>query len=101
MLTIAMVLLIVECLMKSSPVSRCQNTYHSDNDPLFLFHRWIANLSILEIEEVKSVPRVPTSHPFVERVIGSTRRECLDHTLFFNNTLMRLVVIRPWVEIRQ
>jgi hypothetical protein len=28
----------------------------TDNDPLFLFHRWQANLMILEVEEVKSIP---------------------------------------------
>ena len=56
----------------------------SDNDPLYLFHRWQANLSILGIDEIKSVPGNPTSHPFVERVIGTTRREYLDHMLFFN-----------------
>jgi hypothetical protein len=56
----------------------------SDNDPLYLFHRWQANLSILEIDEIKSVPGNPVSHPFVERVIGTTRREYLDHMLFFN-----------------
>src|SRR5210317_821325 len=31
------------------------NHLSSDNDPLFLFHRWKANLRILEIEEVKTV----------------------------------------------
>jgi len=56
----------------------------SDNDPLFLFHRWEANLRILEIDELKSVPGVPTSHPFIERVIGTTRRECLGQLIFFN-----------------
>jgi len=56
----------------------------SDNDPLFLFHRWKANLRIVGIKEIKSIPGVPTSHPFVERVIGTTRRECLDKILFFN-----------------
>jgi putative transposase len=56
----------------------------SDNDPLFLFHRWKANLRILEIGELKSVPGTPTSHPFIERVIGTTRRECLDQLIFFN-----------------
>ncbi|MGD8593671.1 MAG: integrase core domain-containing protein [Gammaproteobacteria bacterium] len=56
----------------------------TDNDPLFLFHRWQANLRVLEIDEIKSVPGVPTSHPFVERVIGTVRRECLDQLLFFN-----------------
>jgi transposase InsO family protein len=56
----------------------------TDNDPLYLYHRWIANLDILEIEEIKSVPRIPVSHPFVERLIKSVRTECLDHQLFFN-----------------
>ncbi|MGH8488508.1 MAG: helix-turn-helix domain-containing protein, partial [Gammaproteobacteria bacterium] len=51
----------------------------TDNDPLFRFHRWLANLRILEIEEIKTVPFVPQSHPFVERVIGTLRREYLDH----------------------
>ncbi len=57
----------------------------SDNDPLFLFHRWKANLRIVEIDELKSVPGTPTSHPFIERVIGTTRREYLEHILFFNH----------------
>jgi transposase InsO family protein len=56
----------------------------SDNDPLFLFHRWKANLRILEIDELKSVPGIPTSHPFIERVIGTIRREYLDQLIFFN-----------------
>ena len=50
----------------------------SDNDPLFEFHRWKANLRIFEIEEIKTVPYVPMSHPFVERLIGTIRREYLD-----------------------
>jgi len=29
----------------------------TDHDSLFRFHRWLANLRILEIEEIKSVPR--------------------------------------------
>ena len=37
----------------------------SDHDPLFRFHRWLANLRILEVEEIKSIPYVPVSHPFV------------------------------------
>jgi putative transposase len=55
----------------------------SDNDPLFQYHRWKANLRVLEVEEIKSLPQVPMSHPFVERLIGSIRRELLDQTLFW------------------
>ena len=58
----------------------------SDNDPLFQYHRWKANLRILDVEEIKSLPHVPMSHPFVERLIGSARRELLDQTLFWTAT---------------
>ena len=56
----------------------------TDNDPLYRFHRWLANLRVLEIDEIKSVPNVPVSHPFVERLIGTLRREYLDRIFFWN-----------------
>ena len=56
----------------------------SDHDPLFRFHRWPANLRILEVDEIKSIPHLPVSHPFVERLIGTIRREFLDHVLIWN-----------------
>jgi len=55
----------------------------SDNDPLYRFHQWQANLRILDVAEIKTVPYVPLSHPFVERLIGTIRREYLDRTLFW------------------
>lgn len=57
----------------------------SDNDPLFRFHRWQANLRILDIEEIKTIPYTPLSHPFVERLIGTIRREYLDELFFWND----------------
>jgi transposase InsO family protein len=56
----------------------------SDNDPLFQYHRWQENLRILEIRQVRSLPCIPLTHPFVERLIGTIRREFLDQTLFWN-----------------
>jgi len=56
----------------------------TDNDPLFRFHLWLANLRVREIEEIKTVPYAPVSHPFVERLIGTIRRAYLDQTLFWN-----------------
>jgi putative transposase len=55
----------------------------SDHDPLYRFHQWQANLRILDVREIKTVPYVPLSHPVVERLIGTIRRECLDRTLFW------------------
>ncbi len=56
----------------------------SDHDPLFRFHRWLANLRVIEVEGIKAIPYVPLSHPFVERLIGTIRREYLDHVFFWN-----------------
>ena len=58
----------------------------TDNDPLFQYHRWKANLRVLDIEEIKSLPHEPMSHPFVERLIGTVRRELIDQTLFWTAT---------------
>src|SRR3989442_2118733 len=64
---------------------RCQTLpkyLSSDHDSLYRFHKWQANLRILDVKAIKTVPYVPLSHPFVERLIGTIRRECLDRTLF-------------------
>jgi transposase InsO family protein len=50
---------------------------------LFEFRQWQANLRILEVTEMKTVPYVPLAHPFVERLIGTIRRELLDHVLYW------------------
>ena len=57
-----------------------------DHDPLFQFQRWQANLRILGIESVRSVPYSPVSHPFIERLIGTVRREYLDRLFFWNES---------------
>jgi putative transposase len=60
-------------------------TYLSaDHDPLYRFHQWQANLRILNIREIKTVPYVPRSHPVVERLIGTVPRECLDRLVFWS-----------------
>lgn len=56
----------------------------TDHDPLYRFYRWHANLRIRKITEVKTIPFVPLSHPFVERLIGIIRREYMDRMLFWN-----------------
>ncbi len=58
----------------------------SDHDPVFQFHQWQANLRVLGIQEIKTIPHVPVSHPFIERLIGTIRREYLDQFLFWNES---------------
>ena len=74
------------CAGCSSSDTRCHTppTYlSSDHDPLYRFHQWQANLRILDVEAIKTVPYAPASQPFVERLIGTIRRECLDRMLFW------------------
>jgi putative transposase len=43
----------------------------------------------MNINEVLSAPRSPWQRAYVERVIGSIRRECLDHVIVFNEESLR------------
>jgi transposase InsO family protein len=45
------------------------------------FHR---RVEALGLEEVRIAPRSPWQSPYVERLIGSVRRECLDHVIVLN-----------------
>ncbi len=44
------------------------------------------------IKEVLTAPRAPWQNPYVERVIGSIRRECLDHVIIFNERHLHRVL---------
>lgn len=41
-------------------------------------------MRILDVEEIKTVPYTPTLHAFVERLIGTIRREHIDRLFFWN-----------------
>jgi putative transposase len=41
------------------------------------------------IEEVITAPRSPWQNPYVERLVGSIRRECLDHFIVWNQRSLR------------
>ncbi len=46
----------------------------------------------LGIKQVLIAPRSPWQNPYVERVIGSIRRECLDHIIVFGESHLRRVL---------
>jgi len=58
-------------------------------DNLALRQRRVARMAVAE---VVSAPASPWQNPFVERVIGSIRRECLDHVIVLNETHLRRVL---------
>jgi putative transposase len=44
------------------------------------------------IQEVLCTPRSPWQRAYVERVVGSIRRECLDHVLVFDESSLRRIL---------
>ncbi len=46
-------------------------------------------VAVMNIHEVLSAPRSPWQRAYVERVIGSIRRECLDHVIVFTEVSLR------------
>jgi putative transposase len=61
---------------------------HRDRDHVFgdVFRRRLARMGITE---VVSAPASPWQNPFVERLIGSIRRECLDHVIVLDASHLR------------
>jgi putative transposase len=66
----------------------------SDHDPVYKFHQWQANLRTLAVTEIKTVPYVPLSHPFVERIIGTIRHEHLDQCQLFRRFAAGFLLFR-------
>ncbi len=49
-------------------------------------------VAALNINEVVTAPRSPWQNAYVERFIGSLRRECLDHVIVWNARGLERVV---------
>ncbi len=46
----------------------------------------------LGISEVVIAPRSPWQNPYIERVIGSIRRDCIDHVIVLNERHLRRIL---------
>jgi putative transposase len=64
-----------------------------DRDAIYgdLFRRRVAGMNI---REVITAPSSPWQNSYVERLIGSIRRECLDHLIVLNQTHLRRALAR-------
>jgi putative transposase len=65
-----------------------RNTFPEDHTPRYLLHDRdtaftdvASTIGAMQIREVLTAPRSPWQNAYVERVIGSIRRECLDHVI--------------------
>jgi transposase InsO family protein len=78
-------------LLEAFPMDTAPRFLMRDRDSIYGWEvaRAITSLSITE---VISTPRSPWRNPFVERVIGSIRRECTDHVIPMGESHLRRVL---------
>jgi transposase InsO family protein len=78
-------------LIEAFPEDSAPRWLLRDRDRIYddTVRRRIANLGITE---VVSSPRSPWQNPYVERVIGSLRREYLDHVIILNERHLRRIL---------
>jgi transposase InsO family protein len=59
-----------------------------DRDAIF-GHEFVQQLKAMGIQQVLSTPGAPRQRAYIERLIGTIRRECLDHVIVFNESSLR------------
>jgi len=55
-------------------------------------HEFVHRVESMGIKQVLISAPSPWQNPYVERIIGSIRRECVDHTIIFNERHLRRVL---------
>ena len=75
-------------LREAFPFAQLPRYLLRDRDAIFgdAFREQVRDMGICE---VLSAPRSPWQRAYVERVIGSIRRECLDHVIVFHEASLR------------
>jgi transposase InsO family protein len=73
----------VQQLREAFPFDQIPRYLLRDRDRIF-GDEFRNDVQAMGIEEVLSAPRSPWQRAYVERVIGTIRRECLDHVIVFN-----------------
>jgi len=78
-------------VVEAFPNDTAPRWVHGDRDCIYgdVFRRRLAGMGIAE---VVSAPASPWQNPYVERLIGSIRRECLDHVIVINAVHLRRVL---------
>ena len=78
-------------IIEAFPEDRVPKYLMRDRDGVY-GHAFRDRLAGMGIEEVLSAPRSPWQNPFVERLIGSVRRECLDHLIVLGERHLRRIL---------
>src|SRR5678815_5142335 len=77
-------------LRNAFPEDRAARYLLHDRDTAFA--AVVPTLTGMHVQPVRTAPRSPWQNAYIERVIGSIRRECLDHVIVVNEASLRRVL---------
>lgn len=80
-------------IVEAFPFDEAPRFMIRDRDAIY-GHDFRERVKHLGIEEVIIAPRSPWQSPYVERLIGSIRRDCLDHVIVLNEAHLRRILAR-------
>jgi len=80
-------------LVESFPEETAPEYLLRDRDAIY-GDAFVRRVKALGMSEVLIAPRAPWQNPLAERVIGSIRRECLDHVIVINERHLRRLLRR-------
>jgi len=78
----------VQQLREAFPWETAPRYLLRDRDRIF-GNDFVDQVKAMGIQQVLSAPRSPWQRAYIERVIGTIRRECLDHVIVFNEQSLR------------
>ncbi len=76
----------------SSPCTSARGNLIRDRDGAY-GQSFRSTVMAVGVEEVITAPRSPWQNPPVERLIGSVRRECLNHVIVLNERHLRRILV--------
>ncbi len=101
---------IVHCNVTDHPTAawtaqQIVEAFPNDDAPRFLIRdrdriygsSFTERIAKIGIEEIVTLPRSPWLNAYAERVIGSIRRECLDHVIILNERHLKRI-LRSYLE---
>ena len=78
--------IVVACPFETAP-----NYLLRDRDGIY-GSEFQCRVARMGIDQVCTAPRSPWQNPYVERLIGSVRRECIDHLIIWDESHLRRIV---------
>jgi transposase InsO family protein len=81
------------------------NAFPDDSAPRYVIRdrdkiygaNFVRRVRAMGIEQVLTAPRSPWQNPYCERVIGTLRRDCLDHVIVLTEQHLRRI-LRKYLE---